>query len=44
LASPFRPDRPNDLAPVGYNEKDPPPGLPDSPLPRAPSKTGFRWG
>jgi len=43
LASLFHPDTPNDLAPVGYNEKDPPPGLPDSPLPPAPSKTGFRW-
>ena len=44
LASLFHPDTPNDLAPVGYNEKDPPPGLPDSPLQPAPSKTGFRWG
>ena len=28
LASLFHPDTPNDLAPVGYNEHDPPPGLP----------------
>ena len=44
LASLFHPDTPNDLAPVGYNENDPPPGLPDSPLPPAPAPTGFRWG
>jgi hypothetical protein len=44
LAALFHPGTPNDLAPVGYNEQDPPPGLPDSPLPPAPSKTGFRWG
>jgi hypothetical protein len=44
LASLFHPDTPNDLAPIGYNENDPPPGLPDSPLPPAPSPVGFRWG
>jgi hypothetical protein len=44
LASLFHPDTPNDIAPVGYNENDPPPGLPDSPLPPAPSAVGFRWG
>jgi hypothetical protein len=44
LASLFHPDTPNDLAPVGYNENDPPPGLPDSPLPPAPEPVGFRWG
>jgi L-alanine-DL-glutamate epimerase-like enolase superfamily enzyme len=44
LASLFHPDTPNDLAPVGYNQNDPPPGLPDSPLPPSPSPTGFRWG
>jgi hypothetical protein len=43
LASLFHPDTPNDLAPVGYNENDPPPGLPDSPLPPAPAPTGFNW-
>jgi hypothetical protein len=44
LASVFHPDTPNDLAPVGYNQNDPPPGLPDSPLPPAPAPVGFRWG
>lgn len=44
LASLFHPDTPNDLAPVGYNENEPGPGLPDSPLPVAAEPTGFRWG
>jgi hypothetical protein len=44
LASLFHADTPNDLAPVGYNENDPAPGLPDSPLPPAPAAIGFRWG
>ena len=43
LASLFHPDTPNDLAPVGYNENDPPPGLPSSPLPPTPDPIGFRW-
>jgi len=43
LASLFHPDTPNDLAPVGYNQNEPPPGLPASPLPPAPSAVGFRW-
>jgi L-alanine-DL-glutamate epimerase-like enolase superfamily enzyme len=43
LASLFHPDTPNDLAPVGYNEAQPRDGLPASPLPAAPSATGFRW-
>jgi hypothetical protein len=43
LASLFHHDAPNDLAPVGFNENDPAPGLPASPLPPAPSPTGFRW-
>ena len=44
LASLFHPDTPNDLAPVGFNVNDPPPGLPVSPLTPTPSATGFRWG
>ena len=44
LASVFHPDTPNDLAPVGYNEDDPPPGLPTSPLQPAADPAGFRWG
>lgn len=44
LASLFHADSPNDLAPVGYNESDPPAGLPDSPLAPAPATVGFRWG
>jgi hypothetical protein len=44
LASLFHPNTPNDLAPVGFNVEDPPPGLPSSPLPPEPSATGFRWG
>jgi len=43
LASLFHPDTPNDVAPGGYNLVDPPPGLPASPLPPRPGKTGFRW-
>jgi L-alanine-DL-glutamate epimerase-like enolase superfamily enzyme len=44
LAALFHPDAPNDVAPVGFNLPDPPAGLPSSPLPPAPSRTGFRWG
>ncbi len=43
LASLFHPDTPNDTAPRGYNEADPPVGLPTSPLEPKPSPTGFRW-
>jgi L-alanine-DL-glutamate epimerase-like enolase superfamily enzyme len=43
LASLFHPDTPNDLAPAGFNESDPRPGLPSSPLRPAPEPTGFRW-
>jgi L-alanine-DL-glutamate epimerase-like enolase superfamily enzyme len=43
LASLFHPDTPNDLAPTGFNESDPRPGLPSSPLAPAPEPTGFRW-
>lgn len=44
LASMFHPDAPNDVAPSGFNDPHPGPGLPASPLPPAPSRTGFRWG
>ncbi len=44
LASLFHADAPNDTAPGGYNDPDPPPGLPPSPLPVAVSDIGFRWG
>jgi len=44
LASIFHPDGPNDVAPGGYNDVDPPAGLPSSPLPVAAAATGFRWG
>ncbi len=43
LAALFHPETPNDLAPVGFHDNDPPPGLPASPLAPAPSDTGFRW-
>jgi hypothetical protein len=43
LASLFHPDTPNDTAPRGYNEADPPPGLPTSPLLPQLTPTGFRW-
>ena len=44
LASLFHSDTPNDLAPVGFNQNDPPAGLPSSPLAPAPDEVGFRWG
>jgi L-alanine-DL-glutamate epimerase-like enolase superfamily enzyme len=44
LASIFHPDGPNDVAPGGYNDVEPPAGLPDSPLPVQAHATGFRWG
>ena len=44
LASLFHPDTPNDLAPVGFNQDDPPVGLPSSPLEPVPDEVGFRWG
>jgi L-alanine-DL-glutamate epimerase-like enolase superfamily enzyme len=43
LASLFHPDTPNDLAPVGFNQNEPAPGLPASPLSPAPDSVGFRW-
>jgi hypothetical protein len=44
LASVFHPHTPNDLAPVGYHDSDPPAGLPSSPLTPEPDEVGFRWG
>jgi hypothetical protein len=43
LASLFHPDTPNDLAPVPFNQDDPPAGLPVSPLLPTPAPVGFRW-
>ena len=43
LASLFHPDTPNDVAPAGYHDPNPKPGLPGSPLPVAVSDIGFRW-
>jgi L-alanine-DL-glutamate epimerase-like enolase superfamily enzyme len=42
LAALFNPDGPNDVAPGGYNERDPRPGLPTSPLPPPKEEPGFR--
>ena len=44
LASLFHPDGPNDVAPGAYNDPEPTPGLPPSPLEPAPEPVGFRWG
>ena len=43
LASIFHADAPNDVAPAPFNETEPVPGLPSSPLDPAPSAVGFRW-
>jgi hypothetical protein len=43
LASLFHPDAPNDVAPRAYNDPEPRPGLPGSPLEPAPEPVGFRW-
>jgi hypothetical protein len=43
LASLFHPDGPNDVAPSAYNDPEPRPGLPGSPLQPAPEALGFRW-
>ncbi|MBX5470223.1 MAG: hypothetical protein IRZ21_10035 [Thermoleophilaceae bacterium] len=43
LAALFHPDAPNDTAPSGYNDSDPAPGLPDSPLEPRIERVGFRW-
>ena len=42
LASLFNADAPNDVAPGAYNEREPRPGLPSSPLPAASNEPGFR--
>jgi hypothetical protein len=42
LAALFHPDAPNDVAPEGYNEAQPPARLPVSPL-SVPSRPGFGW-
>jgi L-alanine-DL-glutamate epimerase-like enolase superfamily enzyme len=42
LASLFHPNAPNDVAPGGYNERDPRAGLPASPLPAPGGEPGFR--
>jgi hypothetical protein len=42
LASLFHPDGPNDVAPKEFNEGEPRPGLPLSPLPPASPEPGFR--
>jgi L-alanine-DL-glutamate epimerase-like enolase superfamily enzyme len=42
LASLLHPDGPNDVAPGGYNEREPRPGLPASPLPAPGDEPGFR--
>jgi L-alanine-DL-glutamate epimerase-like enolase superfamily enzyme len=43
LASLFSAGSPNDVAPSGYNDPVPRRGLPVSPLPPEPARTGFRW-
>ena len=43
LAALFHPDTPNDVAPSGYNAREPEPGLPTSPLEPQIASTGFRW-
>ncbi len=43
LASLYHPDTPNDVSPAAFHVPDPPPGLPESPLPPAPDAVGFRW-
>ncbi|HEV2061798.1 MAG TPA: hypothetical protein VGR12_03005 [Solirubrobacteraceae bacterium] len=44
LASLYHPDTPNDVSPSGFHAPDPPPGLPESPLPPQAHERGFRWG
>ena len=42
LAAIFHPNAPNDIAPGGYDDLDPQPGLPQSPLDVDPAPVGFR--
>jgi L-alanine-DL-glutamate epimerase-like enolase superfamily enzyme len=42
LASLFHPNGPNDVAPSAYNDPEPRPGLPPSPLEPEPDEAGFR--
>lgn len=44
LASLFHADAPNDVAPTGFHDHSPAPGLQTSPLAPAAAPTGFRWG
>lgn len=43
LAALFYPDGPNDIAPRAYNDPEPRPGLPTSPLPVPDPEPGFGW-
>ncbi len=43
LASIYHPGTPNDVSPGGFHSADPPPGLPESPLPPRADERGFRW-
>jgi L-alanine-DL-glutamate epimerase-like enolase superfamily enzyme len=43
LASLFHAEGPNDVAPRPYNDPEPRPGLPKSPIEPAPEPAGFRW-
>lgn len=43
LASLFYPDAPNDIAPRRYNDPDPTPGLPPSPLSPPTDPQGLEW-
>jgi hypothetical protein len=43
LASLFHSEGSNDVAPGGFNDPEPGPGLPPSPLAPAPAVLGFRW-
>ena len=44
LASIYHPDTPNDVSPAGFHSPNPPPGIPESPLPPQVHERGFRWG